>query len=469
MTVRLKGRRTALAMVAALGVFAAACSEDDGGTDAPTTEAPAPATDAPSGTEAPTTEAPSGELPVLQSTIDTALAYTGGPGGATSGDPIKIGYVNADEGTPAWPEASFGIDAGVWLANNFLGGVGGRPIELVKCNVAKEEDGQACAQQMLADADIQAVITGAYAVGNQPLLDTLAGQKPVFISNPVTTPEFLATDGIAYTPGVPGVIGGMAVFAAKYLGEIEGREITKVAAVYNDNAAGIASYESFIKPIISGFGLEVTGVSVPDTAGPTEMATAIQAAGADTADVFIPLVQVQGCIGVYEALKTLEIDTAVVTTGLCFGIPMQEHLAQAGEAGNLPDGWYFGGYGFAYEIPGDPATDAYIDTALAWGRENGDDSPNYTGFGNPTFGTFMTVLQLMNAGATDSAALREAGKAFTGPMWGAVGPMECGNNPIFPALCGIEIGIQQQQGTEYVSVMDGYNGKAINPTKELAG
>ena len=101
MTVRLKGRRTALAMVAALGVFAAACSEDDGGTDAPTTEAPAPATEAPSGTEAPTTEAPSGELPVLQSTIDTALAYTGGPGGATSGDPIKIGYVNADEGTPA--------------------------------------------------------------------------------------------------------------------------------------------------------------------------------------------------------------------------------------------------------------------------------------------------------------------------------------------------------------------------------
>ena len=174
-TTRLKGRRTALAMVAALGVFAAACSEDDGGTEAPTTAAPAPATDAPAGTEAPTTDAPAGDLPVLQSTIDTALAYTGGPGGATSGDPVKIGYVNADEGTPAWPEASFGIDAGVWLANNFLGGVGGRPIELVKCNVAKEEDGQACAQQMLADADIQAVITGAYAVGNQPLLDTLAG------------------------------------------------------------------------------------------------------------------------------------------------------------------------------------------------------------------------------------------------------------------------------------------------------
>jgi branched-chain amino acid transport system substrate-binding protein len=470
-THRHRGRRSALAIVAALGLVAAACSEDDGGSDAPSTEAPstdAPTTDAPTETEAPTTEAPAGELPVSQTTIDTALAYTGGPGGATSGDPIKIGYVNADEGTPSWPEASFGIDAGVWLANNFLGGVGGRPIELVKCNVAKEEDGQSCAQQMLADADIQAVITGAYTFGNQPLLDTLNGQKPVFIGNPVTTPEFLATDGIAYTPGVPGVIGGLAVFAAKFLGEIEGREIGKVAAVYNDNAAGVASFESFIKPIISGFGLEVTGVSVPDTAGPTEMATAIQAAGADTADVFIPLVQVQGCIGIYEALKTLEIDTAVVTTGLCFGVPMQDHLAQVGAEGNLPDGWYFGGYGFAYEIPGDPSTDAYIDAALAWGRENGDDSPNYTGFGGPTFGTLLTVLKFMNAGATDSAALREAGKAFTGPMWAVAGEMTCGGSPIFPSLCGNEIGIQQQQGTSYVSIMDGYNGKAINPNKELA-
>ncbi|MEY4223247.1 MAG: hypothetical protein RIS33_181, partial [Actinomycetota bacterium] len=35
--------------------------------------------------------------------------------------------------------------------------------------------------------------------------------------------------------------------------------------------------------------------------------------------------------------------------------------------------------------------------------------------------------------------------------------------------CGFSIGIQQQQGTEYVSIADGYNGKAINPIAELAG
>jgi len=456
-------------MVAALGLFAAACSEDDGGSDAPATKAPsseAPSTEAPSGTEAP--EAPAGELPVQQVSIDTGIAYTGGPGGAASGDPIYIGYVNQEGGTPAFPEASVGVDAGVWFINTFLGGVGGRPIELVKCFVTKEEDGQKCGQEMLANDDVQAVLVGAMLNGNAPLLDTLKDKKPVFLPNPVTTPEFLATDAFAFTPGSPGVIQGLAVFAAKYVPEIEGKEVTKVAVVYNDNPAGTVAFEALTKPILESLGVEVTGVPVADTAGATEMATAIQSSGADSADVFYPLVTIQGCIGVYDALKTLEIDTTVVTTGLCFGVPMQDHLAAAGEEGNLPDGWYFGGYGFAYEIPGNPENDAYIDAALSWARETGVENPEYTGFGGPTFGSLITLVKFMNEGATDAAAIRDAAKAFVGPMWAGVGDFKCGGNPTFPSLCGFSIGIQQQQGTEYVSIADGYNGKAINPIEELA-
>jgi branched-chain amino acid transport system substrate-binding protein len=451
--------------MAVLGLLAGACSEDSGGSDAPATEAPS--TEAPT-SEAPSTEAPSGDLPVLQASIDAGIAYTGGPGGVASGDPVKIGYVNQEGGTPAFPEASVGIDAGVWFINNFLGGVGGRPIELVKCFVTKEEDGQKCAQEMLADEDVQVVITGALFNGNAPLLDTLKDKKPTIIGNPVTTPEFLATDGFALTPGSPGVVQGLAVFAAKYVPEIEGKEVNKVAVVYNDNPAGTIAFTALTKPILEQFGVEVTGVPVADTAGATEMATAIQSSGADTADVFYPLVTIQGCIGIYDALKTLEIETTVVTTGLCFGIPMQDHLKTVGEQGNLPDGWYFGGYGFAYEIPGNPELDAYMDAALAWAEETGVENPEYTGFGGPTFAALMTIVQFMNAGATDSDGIRAAVKAFTGPMWAGVGEFKCGGNPTFPSLCGFSIGIQQQQGTDYVSIADGYNGKAINPVEELA-
>ncbi len=72
-------------------------------------------------------------------------------------------------------------------------------------------------------------------------------------------------------------------------------------------------------------------------------------------------------------------------------------------------------------------------------------------------------------GEVAAASIRDAAKSFVGPMWAGVGDFQCGGNPTFPSLCGFSIGIQQQQGTEYVSIMDGYNGKALNPIAELAG
>ncbi|MFM8856511.1 MAG: hypothetical protein ACKOI2_04780 [Actinomycetota bacterium] len=464
-------RRTSpfVAALAVIGLVAAACSEDSSSTDSSSSET----TEAAEGSDStePTQES-SEEAEVSEESIAHGVDYTGGPGGEASGDPIVIGYVNQEGGTPAFPEATIGAEAAVWFANKFLGGVGGRPIELLTCTVTKEEDGQKCAQEMLANDAVQVVVVGAMFNGNQPLLDGLSGKKPVYISNPVTTPEFLATDAFAFTPGSPGVVAGLAVFAAKYLPEIAGITVDKVAVVYNDNPAGQIAFAALTKPVLEGLGVaSVTGVAVADTAGPQEMATAIQSAGAQDADVFYPLVTVQSCIGVYDALKTLEIETQVVTTGLCFGIPMQQHLKEVGEAGNLPDGWYFGGYGYSYEIPGSPDLDSYKDAVFAYAAETGLDTNTfeYTGFGGPTFGTLMTVLQFMNGGASVSEDFRTSAKAFTGPGWGVVGPQKCGANPTFPSLCGFQIGIQQQQGTDYVSILDGYNGKPIDPQADLAG
>ena len=457
-----------VAGLAVLGLLAGACSEDSGSdsTSAPATEAPT--------SDAPTSEAPTTDAPAASGISDEAIAhaveYVGGTAGAASGDPYVIGYVNQEGGTLGFPEASIGIDSAVWFVNNFLGGVGGRPIELAKCIITKEEDGQKCAQEMLANDAVQVVITGAMLNGNAPLLDGLKDKKPVYISNPLTTPEFLATDAFAFTPGSPGVVAGLAVFAAKFIPELEGKEVNKVAVVYGDNPAGQIAFSALTKPVLEGLGVaEVTGVAAADTAGATEMAGLIQAAGAEDADVFYPLVTIGSCIAVYDALQTLEIDTTVVTTGLCFGVPMQTHLKELGLDAKLPDGWYFGGYGYSYEIAGNPDLDAYKEAVFAWAAEEGLDAATleYTGFGGPTFGTLLSAVKFANAGAADSAGFRDAAKAFAGPQWGVVGPMKCGGNPTFPALCGFQIGVQQQQGTEYVSIMDGYNGKPIDPQAEL--
>lgn len=455
-----------IAGLAVLGLLAGACSSDS---ESSVTEAPV-VTDAPTVTDAPVDTGAPTDSPISAENLAHAVEYTGGTAGAATGtDPFVIGYVNQEGGTPGFPEATIGVDAAVWYINNHLGGIGGRPIELAKCIITKEEDGQKCAQEMLANDQVSVVLAGAMLNGNAPLLDGLAGKKPVFISNPLTTPEFLAGDAFAFTPGAPGVVGGLTVFIAKYLGELEGKEIKKVAVVYGDNPSGQVAFNALTKPVFESLGIEVTGVAAADTAGATEMASLIQAAGAQDADAFYPLVTVGSCIAVYDALATLEIETTVVTTGLCFGVPMQTHLQELGIDADLPDGWYFGGYGYSYEIPGNPDIDAYIEAIFAYAATEGMDAATleYTGFGGPTFGTLMTIAQFANAGAADSESYRTAAKAFTGPGWGVVGPQKCGGNPTFPSLCGFQVGIQQQQGSDYVSIMDGFNGKAIDAQAEL--
>ncbi len=455
-----------IAGLAVLGLLAGACSSDS---ESSVTEAPV-VTDAPNVTDAPVDTGAPTDSPISAENLAHAVEYTGGTAGAATGtDPFVIGYVNQEGGTPGFPEATIGVDAAVWYINNHLGGIGGRPIELAKCIITKEEDGQKCAQEMLANDQVSVVLAGAMLNGNAPLLDGLAGKKPVFISNPLTTPEFLAGDAFAFTPGAPGVVGGLTVFIAKYLGELEGKEIKKVAVVYGDNPSGQVAFNALTKPVFESLGIEVTGVAAADTAGATEMASLIQAAGAQDADAFYPLVTVGSCIAVYDALATLEIETTVVTTGLCFGVPMQTHLQELGIDADLPDGWYFGGYGYSYEIPGNPDIDAYIEAIFAYAATEGMDAATleYTGFGGPTFGTLMTIAQFANAGAADSESYRTAAKAFTGPGWGVVGPQKCGGNPTFPSLCGFQVGIQQQQGSDYVSIMDGFNGKAIDAQAEL--
>lgn len=455
-----------IAGLAVLGLLAGACSSDS---ESSVTEAPV-VTDAPNVTDAPVDTGAPTDSAISAENLAHAVEYTGGTAGAATGtDPFVIGYVNQEGGTPGFPEATIGVDAAVWYINNHLGGIGGRPIELAKCIITKEEDGQKCAQEMLANDQVSVVLAGAMLNGNAPLLDGLAGKKPVFISNPLTTPEFLASDAFAFTPGAPGVVGGLTVFIAKYLGELEGKEIKKVAVVYGDNPSGQVAFNALTKPVFESLGIEVTGVAAADTAGATEMASLIQAAGAQDADAFYPLVTVGSCIAVYDALATLEIETTVVTTGLCFGVPMQTHLQELGIDANLPDGWYFGGYGYSYEIPGNPDIDAYIEAIFAYAATEGMDAATleYTGFGGPTFGTLMTIAQFANAGAADSESYRTAAKAFTGPGWGVVGPQKCGGNPTFPSLCGFQVGIQQQQGSDYVSIMDGFNGKAIDAQAEL--
>jgi branched-chain amino acid transport system substrate-binding protein len=390
---------------------------------------------------------------------DWALAYTGGTEGAadTSLDPIVVGYINQEGAVPAFPEATIGIEAAVDYVNQELGGIQGHPVELAKCIVQAEEDGQRCATEMLNNDDVDFVMTGVMVVGNGSISSVLAGKKPVFIGFPAVPEDFVAPDAFAFTPGAVGVVRGMSTFVGEYL-----KDVKSVAIVHADNASGQASADVFLKPGLAKYGItDVKAVGVPDTATGPDLAAAIQAAGGDTADLFIPLLTVQGCAATYDALQSLGVQPKVLTTGLCYGTPMTDHLADLGVDDPVPDGWYFGDLGYSYFIPDD---DSGMTTYLAKIEQYGPKGAEYTGYAGPLFANLLTSVKLLNqigADAVTPDVVRQSAAAFTGPMMLVAGPMRCGFDPVFKTLCGTQMGVQRYADGEWESVANALNDKAI--------
>ena len=307
---------SAITALASLALVAGACTESTSSAPTATTAASAAATDAASAT----TEA-------AQSN-QWALDYTGGRAGPAddSLEPIVIGYVNQEGSVPAFPEATAGTEAAVEFVNRELGGIGGHPLQLKTCAVQAEEDGQKCGTEMVNDTKVQVVLTGVLTAGNDSLYKVVVPKLPVIVGNPVANPDFL-TQGIdAFTPGSPGVIQGLAVFIAKVLSTPD-KPVETVAVVYGDNEGAKTAVNVLFNPVLNQLGItDIKAVPVPDTATAPDLQAALQAAGAQDADVVVPLVIAPLCIATYDALKAAGISPTVVTTGLCYGTSMTQHL-----------------------------------------------------------------------------------------------------------------------------------------------
>jgi branched-chain amino acid transport system substrate-binding protein len=390
-----------------------------------------------------------------------ALEYTGSPGGEASGDPIRIGYANTET---MLPEATVGLRAAVEYINAELGGVAGRPLEAIECHVNSAEDGAACGALFANDDSITLVLTGSIVQGNNDLYEALNGKRPILIGNGLAVEDFVTEAGVSFTAGATGVVSGLAKFT------IEEFAPDTVAVVNVDNPGGNAAANVLLKPAFDEAGIAMSVVSVQETASAPDIASAMAAAGAGEADVFILLTTVQGCINAYDSIQSLGIDPIVVTSGLCYGTPMTTHMQDIGAEGDFPDGWYFGGYGYNYFEPDyESGVLTYVTKVHEYGEPIGDATViEYTGFAGPTFYNVMTAVQIMNQLGVNNLSyesLDAALRAFTGPMMGQVGPIECGIPP-FVAACGHQMGIQQYVDGEWLSIADGLNGEPIDVRPE---
>lgn len=361
-----------------------------------------------------------------QSTIDIGLTYTGGEAGEadSSKEPVKIGFVSQQGGATSFPEYEGAADAAVKFINGSLNGIDGHPIELVKCIVQSEEDGQKCASQFLADPDVHIVNWGLAVVGNETFYKTVAGKFPVVVSNAggladYSTPHVYELDG-----GGDAVLSAMAIAA-----EDAGAE--SVAIVSSSNPGGKFATANVLVPKLEDAGIATKVAYVDDTGSAPDFVSAVQASGAAEADLMM-LIPPSGaqCVSTYNAMKQLAIKKDVVTTYSCYSDPVPE------STGGGPEGWTMYGYAGNQRSVGEEAT-AFRNAMEAAGQSE----YTFVGATPKSFTDLFAITKIGNQVGYDGldAASFEAGiKALKAPLFMVPGDISCLHhpNPEYVGICG---------------------------------
>lgn len=424
-------RQRAVALIAAGCMALAACSDSSGGSSDTTQAA------------------------TNNESIAWIREYTGGTEAEATGDPVKIGFASTAD---FFPNVTAAADATVAYLNKNAGGIGGRPVELVPCNLATPEDGSKCGTQFANDPDIVMAIVGSALVGAGDFYKALGGKKPVYTFSPTGTDDFVTDVSKSYSNGALGASLGIASFVVADL------KAPSIAVLITDDAAGRGGF-AVIEPILKSGGATVTPVFVKPTATAPEVEAALQAVKATEVNTLIVGVFEQGCIAAYDALKSLGVDattTNIVAVKPCLSSAVQEHLKNAGDASMLPNGWYFTGTGPNLFVKGQsPDVDALTDILTSAGKAD----LAYSVAVDSVVSGIVTMVKLLNGAAGDYSMETVDGaiRSFTGPAMLQAGDLACGTPPVFKGVCAFKVSMHRYLDNAWVETRSGDNSVDVTP------
>ncbi|WP_162942267.1 ABC transporter substrate-binding protein [Desertimonas flava] len=339
-------------------------------------------------------------------------------------EPVVIGMINMDEGTPSYPDVSTGVDAAVGLINAELGGIQGRPVEVRHCNVGVDQpSNQNCAQEFANASDVNVVIHG-YVFGSAyifPILEAVG--LPVLLQTPLTPADFGAANGFAYQGGNAGGTSGTAAYAAKFL------DAENIVILGADNDALRAAVTT-IEGLPSMEGVELSTTYISDSSA--DVTADVQASGAADADAVLALVNAPQCPQVAQTLVDLGIEAPVISTATC-AVP-----ATLEATPELFEGWTIVGSGLPPLLAEGASAelDYYRSVFPQYGPEESMNS--FLALGG--FGAMLTAWRIGNdAPETLSREDWTAGlSSFTGPYFGGRVELSCPGEH-FPAVCDNEV------------------------------
>jgi branched-chain amino acid transport system substrate-binding protein len=418
----LRSRRNVTVSVVAVAITVAACGSSGGGSGADTTKAASATTAAAAAGTTAAAAATTAASGAGQKSVTDYLAYAGGKAGAAdkAKAPVKIGYVNQEKGpVEIGPTNDDGVEIAITYLNEKAGGIGGHPVELVKCYVAAtEEDGQQCGQKLGNDKSIVAVVIGAVASGLQPLYAGLAG-KPVVSGVSVTGVDAVQKNTAVLFGDAQYILAPYATFARDVL------KVKSAALVYEEGpgteipAAGQAS-------AFKAAGIAIKVVSFPVNA--PDLTAPLQAAGATSVDLVMPVINPSNCVKFEQARLQLKIpDDKILASPICLTPTTIAGL------GDFPKWIYAIASSQAFDT-----SDPSVPPFQAIMKEQAQDKLIGDPWVTVGFGQMLTLAKWLNAIGPDKIttdAIVKEMLAFKGPLVLGSPAIQCGKYPKAPGIC----------------------------------
>ncbi len=340
-----------------------------------------------------------------------------------TGEPVKIGQLT--EGTSASIDASDELVGG-WAAvayyNTYQGGIAGRPIELVTCEMkADPSTAQECANKMIAE-DVVAVASPQIVFAEEVWTTLHDAGIPLVLLG--ASSEKLETDTEStFVMGNPGAgLWGLPVALAQAV------EATKVSYVIVDVPQARDLFVADDGATMAAAGLDFDVVPIP--LGTPDMVPQMEQVKAGGAGVVHILGNDSFCIAAIQGLHAVGYTGAISTISQCFTDATRSTLAGQLAGVNVATPTAEG-------ATGDPSWELYRAVMDQFGGDV-DDIGGYTLSGYVAVATLGAVLASLDGEVTPSsaaAAIRSMPDTAL-PVGGGV-MIRCGGSAVTdrPAIC----------------------------------
>jgi branched-chain amino acid transport system substrate-binding protein len=340
--------------------------------------------------------------------------------------PVKVGFVNVDAGPiGAMPELHTSTVAALDFVNAELGGVGGRPVELVPCilsNPMSPDEAQGCGRKLVAEQVV--AVLGGIGLSQGPLLQVLTDNDVPYVGGlPVNEAEMTSTDSFQFSGGGPGAF---VAFADQAVGK-DGAD--RVAVLYADYPSIQQAAVDYGANLARSLGAQQV-TEVPFPMGSQDYSAVVQkAVESDPQAIFVGAADM-ACTPILQALADLKSTAQVYMVGSCADRKFIDKVGLANVAGtrfNVEN---------RIDMAQVPEADfpIYLEAMTRYGK-----GTNALGAATVSFRDAMNLWAVMDDVGTDVtgakliAALRAAKDA---PSFGGH-PYTCDGRqiPAMPALC----------------------------------